>query len=41
VDPYLEDKHFFAIFKRVNDKNVYRVKTISEFKRRDKGIEKF
>jgi len=38
---YLEDLYFFAFFKRVNDKNVYRVKNITEFKRRDKGTEKF
>lgn len=35
-DSYLEDLYFFTIFKRVNRKNVYRVKNTTEFKRLDK-----
>jgi len=38
---YLEDLYFSNIFIRANDKHIYRVKNVSEFKRRDKSIEKF
>lgn len=40
-DSYLEDLYFFTIFKRVNRKNVYRVKNTTEFKRLDKDTKKF